>query len=91
MENKRVRLTLYDDDGNIVREVEGNGIIYYLVCEEEDEETKKTTVESGIFGKLPPSELALALPSIFNMVKAAKEKENETSEDKKEDKNENKS
>jgi hypothetical protein len=40
MENKRVCLTLYDDDGNVVREVEGNGIIYYLVCEEEDEETK---------------------------------------------------
>lgn len=74
MENKRVRLTLYDDDGNVVREVEGNGIIYYLVCEEEeDEETKKTTVDSGIFGKLPSSELVLALPSIFNMVKAIKE------------------
>ena len=71
--NKRVRLTLYDDDGNVVRELEGYGIIYYLVCEEEDEETKKTTVESGIFGKFPPSELALALPSIFNMVKAVKE------------------
>ena len=83
MENKHVRLTLYDDDGNIVREMEGNGIIYYLVCEEEDEETKKTTVDSGIFGKLPPSELAIALPSIFNMVKAAKE-------DKKEGENENK-
>jgi len=68
MENKHVRLTLYDDDGNVVREVEGNGIIYYLVCEEEDEETKKTTVDSGIFGKLSPSELALALPSILNMI-----------------------
>ncbi len=77
MENKRVRLTLYDGDGNIVRELEGNGIIYYLVREEEDEETKKTMVESGIFGKLPPSELALALPSIFNMVKAAKEDKKE--------------
>jgi len=85
MENKRVRLTLYDDDGNVVKELEGNGIIYYLVCEEEeDEETKKITVNSGIFGKLPPSELALALPSIFNMVKAAKEK------DKKEGESENK-
>ena len=86
MENKRVWLTLYDDDGNVVRDVEGDGIIYYLVQEEEDEETKKITVDSGIFGKLPPSELALALPSIFNMVKAAKEKENETSEDKNENK-----
>ncbi len=84
MENKHVRLTLYDDDGNVVKELEGDGIIYYLVCEEEDEETKKTTVDSGIFGKLPPSELALALPSIFNMVKAAKEK------DKKEGESENK-
>ena len=84
MENKRVHLMLYDDEGNVVRELEGNGIIYYLVCEEEDEETKKTTVESGIFGKFPPSELALALPSIFNMVKAAKEK------DKKEGESENK-
>ena len=83
MENKCVRLMLYDGDGNIVREVEGNGIIYYLVCEEEDEETKKTTVESGIFGKLSPSELALALPSIFNMLKSAKE-------DKKEGESENK-
>jgi len=83
MENKRVRLTLYDDDGNVVRELEGNGIIFYLVQEEEDEETKKTTVESGIFGKLSPSELALALPIIFNMVKAAKE-------DKKEGESENK-
>ena len=83
MENKRVWLTLYDDDGDVVREVEGDGIIYYLVCEEEDEETKKTTVDSGIFGKLSPSELALALPSIFNMVKAAKE-------DKKEGESENK-
>lgn len=82
--NKRVRLTLYDDDGNVVKELEGNGIIYYLVCEEEDEETKKTTVDSGIFGKLPPSELTLALPSIFSMVKAAKEK------DKKEGESENK-
>jgi hypothetical protein len=81
--NKHVRLMLYDGDGNIVREVEGNGIIYYLVCEEEDEETKKTTVESGIFGKLSPAELALALPSIFSMVKAAKE-------DKKEGESENK-
>jgi len=81
--NKRIRLTLYDDDGNVVRELEGNGIIYYLVCEEEDEETKKITVESGIFGKFPPSELTLALPSIFNMVKAAKE-------DKKEGESENK-
>lgn len=80
MENKRVRLTFYDDDGNVVREVEGNGIIYYLVCEEEDEETKKTTVDSGIFGKLPSSELALALPSIFNMVKAAKEDKKEGGE-----------
>ena len=71
--NKRVRLMLYDDDGNVVREVEGNGIIYYLVYEEEDEETKKTTVDSGIFGKLSPSELAVAVPSIFNMVKAVKE------------------
>ena len=78
--NKRVRLTLYDDDGNVVKELEGNGIIYYLVCEEEDEETKKTTVDSGIFGKLPPSELALALPSIFNMVKAAKEDKKEEGE-----------
>ena len=75
MENKRVRLTLYDDDGKVVREVEGNGIIFYLVQEEEDEETKKTTVESGIFGKLSPSELALALPSILNMITAAKEKD----------------
>ena len=82
--NKRVRLTLYDDDGNVVKELEGNGIIYYLVCEEEDEETKETTVDSGIFGKLPPSELTLALPSIFNMIKAAKEK------DKKEGESENK-
>lgn len=82
--NKRVRLTLYDDDGNVVREVEGNGIIFYLVQEEEDEETKKITVDSGIFGNLPPSELALALPSILNMIKAAKEK------DKKEGENENK-
>jgi hypothetical protein len=78
--NKRVRLTLYDDDGNVVKELEGNGIIYYLVCEEEDEETKETTVDSGIFGKLPPSELALALPSIFNMVKAAKDKKEGESE-----------
>ena len=91
MENKRVRLMLYDGDGNIVREVEGNGIIFYLVQEEEDEETKKTMVDSGIFGKLSPAELAIAVPNIFSMVKAAKEKENETSEDKKEDKNENKS
>jgi len=83
MENKCVRLMLYDGDGNIVREVEGNGIIYYLVCEEEDEETKETTVESGIFGKLSPSELALALPIIFNMLKSAKE-------DKKEGESENK-
>lgn len=82
--HKRVHLTLYDDEGNVVKGLEGNGIIYYLVCEEEDEETKKTTVESGIFGKLQPSELALALPSIFNMVKAAKEK------DKKEGESENK-
>jgi hypothetical protein len=82
--NKRVRLTLYDDDGNVVKELEGNGIIYYLVCEEEDEETKETTVDSGIFGKLSPSELTLALPSIFNMIKAAKEK------DKKEGESENK-
>jgi len=82
--NKRIRLTLYDDDGNVVKELEGNGIIYYLVCEEEDEETKETTVDSGIFGKLSPSELTLALPSIFNMIKAAKEK------DKKEGENENK-
>ena len=80
MENKRVHLMLYDDEGNVVRELEGNGIIYYLVCEEEDEETKKTTVESGIFGKFPPSELALALPSIFNMVKAAKEDKKEDGE-----------
>ena len=78
--NKRVRLMLYDDDGNVVREVEGNGIIYYLVYEEEDEETKKTTVDSGIFGKLSPSELAVALPSIFNMVKAAKEDKKEREE-----------
>ena len=82
--NKRIRLTLYDDDGNVVKELEGNGIIYYLVCEEEDEETKETTVDSGIFGKLSSSELTLALPSIFNMIKAAKEK------DKKEGENENK-
>jgi len=82
--NKRVHLTLYDDDGNVVKELEGNGIIYYLVCEEEDEETKETTVDSGIFGKLSSSELTLALPSIFNMIKAAKEK------DKKEGENENK-
>ena len=81
--NKRIRLTLYDDDGNVVRELEGNGIIYYLVYEEEDEETKKTTVDSGIFGKLSPSELAVAVPSIFNMIKAAKE-------DKKEGESENK-
>ena len=80
MENKRVRLTLYDGDGNIVREAEGDGIIYYLVYEEEDEETKKTTVESGIFGKFSPSELALALPCIFNMVKAAKEDKKEEGE-----------
>ena len=84
MRNKRILLTLYDDDGNVVKELEGNGIIYYLVCEEEDEETKKTTVESGIFGKLPPSELAIALPSILNMITAAKEK------DKKEGESENK-
>ena len=77
MENKRVWLTLYDDDGNVVRDVEGDGIIYYLVCEEEDEETKKITVDSGIFGKLSPSELTVALPSIFNMVKAAKEDKKE--------------
>ncbi|HHU17035.1 MAG TPA: hypothetical protein GXZ70_02245 [Clostridiales bacterium] len=81
--NKRVRLMLYDDDGNVVRELEGNGIIYYLVCEEEDEETKKTMVDSGIFGKLSPAELAIAVPSIFNMVKATKE-------DKKEGESENK-
>jgi len=80
MKNKRARLTLYDGNGNIVREVEGNGIIYYLVCEEEDEETKKTTVDSGIFGKLSPSELAVAVPSIFNMVKAAKEDKKEREE-----------
>ena len=78
--NKHVRLMLYDDDGNVVRELEGNGIIYYLVCEEEDEETKKTTVDSGIFGKLSPSELTVALPSIFNMVKAAKENKKEEGE-----------
>lgn len=78
--NKRVRLMLYDDDGNVVRELEGNGIIYYLVCEEEDEETKKTTVDSGIFGKLSPSELAVAVPNIFNMVKAAKEDKKEREE-----------
>lgn len=78
--NKRVRLMLYDDDGNVVRELEGNGIIYYLVYEEEDEETKKTTVDSGIFGKLSPSELAVAVPSIFNMVKAAKEDKKEREE-----------
>jgi len=77
-------LTLYDDDGNVVKELEGDGIIYYLVCEEEDEETKKTMVESGIFGKLPPSELSLALPSILNMITMAKEK------DKKEGESENK-
>lgn len=78
--NKRVHLMLYDDDGNVVRELEGNGIIYYLVCEEEDEETKKTTVDSGIFGKLSPSELAVAVPNIFNMVKAAKEDKKEREE-----------
>lgn len=78
--NKRVRLTLYDENGNVVRELEGYGIIYYLVCEEEDEETKKTTVESGIFGKLPPSELVLALPSIYNMIKATKEDKKEGGE-----------
>ena len=78
--NKRVRLMLYDDDGSVVRELEGNGIIYYLVCEEEDEETKKTTVDSGIFGKLSPSELAVAVPNIFNMVKAAKEDKREREE-----------
>ena len=78
--NKRVRLMLYDDDGNVVRELEGNGIIYYLVYEEEDEETKKTTVDSGIFGKLSPSELAVAVPNIFNMVKAAKEDKKEREE-----------
>jgi len=77
---KRVHLTLYDDEGNIVREVEGDGIIYYLVYEEEDEETNKTTVDSGIFGKLSPSELTVALPSIFNMVKAAKENKKEEGE-----------
>jgi len=77
---KRVRLTLYDDEGNVVRELEGNGIIYYLVCEEEEEETKKITVNSGIFGKLPPSELSLALPSILSMVKAAAKKENKKEE-----------
>ena len=75
--NKRVRLMLYDDDGNVVRELEGNGIIYYLVCEEEDEETKKTIVDSGIFGKLSPYELTVAVPSIFNMVKAVKEDKKE--------------
>lgn len=80
MENKRVCLTFYDDDGNVVREVEGHGIIFYLVQEEEDEETSKTMVESGIFGELRPSELALALPSIFNMVKAAKEDKKEGGE-----------
>jgi len=74
---------LYDDDGNVVRELEGNGIIFYLVQEEEDEETKKTMVDSGIFGKLSPAELAIALPSIFNMLKSAKE-------DKKEGESENK-
>lgn len=79
--NKRVRLMLYDDDGDVVREVEGNGIIYYLVYEEEDEETKKTTVDSGIFGKLSPSELAVAVPSIFNMIKAAKEDKKEEREE----------
>jgi len=84
MENKRVRLTLYDDDGNVVRELEGNGIIFYLVQEEEDEETSKTMVESGIFGELRPSEITLALPSILNMIIAAKEK------DKKEGESENK-
>ena len=84
MGNKRVHLMLYNDEGNVVRELEGNGIIYYLVCEEEYEETKKTTVESGIFGKFPHSELALALPSILNMITAAKEK------DKKEGESENK-
>ena len=78
--NKRVRLMLYDDDGNVARELEGNGIIYYLVYEEEDEETKKTTVDSGIFGKLSPSELAVAVPNIFNMVKAAKEDKKEREE-----------
>lgn len=78
--NKRVHLMLYDDDGNVVRELEGNGIIYYLVYEEEDEETKKTTVDSGIFGKLSPSELAVAVPNIFNMVKAAKEDKKEREE-----------
>jgi len=78
--HKRVRLTLYDDEGNVVKGLEGNGIIYYLVREEEDEETKKITVESGIFGKLSPSELTLALPSIFNMVKAAKENKKEEGE-----------
>ena len=77
MENKRVRLMLYDDDGKVVREVEGNGIIYYLVCEEEDEDAKKTIVDSGIFGKLSPSELTVAVPSIFNMVKAVKEDKKE--------------
>jgi len=81
--NKHVRLMLYDDDGNVVRELEGNGIIFYLVQEEEDEETKKTMVDSGIFGKLSPAELAIALPSIFNMLKSAKE-------DKKEGESENK-
>jgi len=77
MENKRVRLTLYDEEGNVAKELEGNGIIFYLVQEEEDEETKKTTVESGIFGKFSPSELTLALPCIFNMVKSAKENKKE--------------
>ena len=79
--NKRVRLMLYDDDGNVVRELEGNGIIFYLVQEEEDEETSKTMVESGIFGELRPSEIALALPSILNMITAAKEKDKKEGED----------
>jgi len=80
MENKRVHLTLYDDEGNVAKELEGNGIIFYLVQEEEDEETKKTTVESGIFGKFSSSELTLALPCIFNMVKTAKENKKERGE-----------
>jgi len=34
-------------------------------------------VDSGIFGKLSPSELTVAVPSIFNMVKAVKEDKKE--------------
>ena len=45
MENKRVRLTLYDGDGNIVREVEGDGVVFYLV---QEEKMKNANRNSGI-------------------------------------------